>query len=134
TENPETPDEPSNPGDTEKPETPDEPSNPEDTENPETPDEPSNPGDTENPETPDKPSNPEESGDSENPKKPEDSDQLNKPNEQDNNIQNGANINQILGGARLPKTGDVGVIHYSIFSMLAISALFGINKKRENKR
>lgn len=95
---------------------------PGDTEKPETPNKPNNSGDIEKPETSDKPSNPEES------------DELNKPNEQDNNIQNGANINQILGGERLPKTGDVGVIHYSIFSMLAISALFGINKKRKNKR
>ena len=134
TEKPETPDEPNNPEDTEKPETPDEPSNPEDTEKPETPDEPNNPDDTEKPENPGKPSNQEDLGDPENPKKPEDSDELNKPNGQGNNIQNGANINQILGGERLPKTGDVGVMHYSIFSMLAISALFSINKKRKNKK
>ena len=149
TEKPEIPDEPSNPEDTEKPETPDEPNNPDDTEKPETPDEPNNPGDTEKPETPDEPNNPDDTekpgnpgkpsnqedlGDPENPKKPEDSDELNKPNGQGNNIQNGANINQILGGERLPKTGDVGVMHYSIFSMLAISALFSINKKRKNKK
>ena len=131
---PETPDEPNNPEDTEKPETPNEPNNPEDTEKPETPDEPNNPDDTEKPENPGKPSNQEDLGDPENPKKPEDSDELNKPNGQGNNIQNGANINQILGGERLPKTGDVGVMHYSIFSMLAISALFSINKKRKNKK
>ena len=101
---------------------------------PETPDEPNNPDDTEKPGNPGKPSNQEDLGDPENPKKPEDSDELNKPNGQGNNIQNGANINQILGGERLPKTGDVGVMHYSIFSMLAISALFSINKKRKNKK